>query len=167
MKLKVIKKQKTSRMCMVCGQENKFSLKASFYELENEEVVALFRPLQEHQSYPGRMHGGIAGAILDETIGRAIFIKDENTWGVTAELNLKFHKPIPLDEELKVVARITMDSRRIYEGKGEILLPNGDIAISASGKYVKIALDKITEIRDENEIWETILSDNDPTEIEI
>ncbi|MCX7711241.1 MAG: PaaI family thioesterase [Clostridia bacterium] len=167
MKYKVVKKQKTSRMCMVCGQENKFSLKASFYELENESVVAIFKPLQEHQSYPGRLHGGIAGAILDETIGRAMFIKDENVWGVTAELNLKYHKPVPLDEELRVVGRITRDTRRIFEGEGEILLSNGEVAVSASGKYVKIPLEQIAQIEETDEVWETILSEDDPVEIEI
>lgn len=167
MKVKVLKKQKTSRMCMVCGQQNKFGLKASFYELENESIVALFTPLQEHQSYPGRLHGGVAGAILDETIGRAIFIKDESVWGVTVELNLKYHKPIPLDEELRVVGRITRDTRRIFEGEGEILLSNGDIAVSATGKYVKMPIDKIMQTDEQDEIWETINSDRVPVDIEL
>lgn len=166
MKIKVLKKQKTSRMCMVCGQQNNFGLKASFYELENESIVALFTPLQEHQSYPGRLHGGVAGAILDETIGRAIFIKDESVWGVTVELNLKYHKPIPLDQELRVVGRITRDTRRIFEGEGEILLSNGDIAVSATGKYVKMPIDKIMQTDEQDEIWETISSEGDPVEIE-
>jgi len=152
---------------MVCGWENEFSLKASFYELENEEIVAVFKPLQEHQSYPGRLHGGIAGAILDETIGRAIFLKDENVWGVTAELSLKYHKPIPLDEELRVRARITRDTRKIFEGTGEILLRNGDIAVSASGKYIKIPLSQIIETDEHDEGWMQLRNGNDPAEIEI
>ena len=92
MEHKVKKKQQNSKTCLVCGLKNEFGLKASFYELENDELVAVFRPLDEHQSYPGRMHGGIAGAILDETIGRAIMIRDENLFGVTVELNLKYIK---------------------------------------------------------------------------
>jgi uncharacterized protein (TIGR00369 family) len=168
MKHKVVKKQKTSRMCMVCGCDNPFSLRSSFYELENEEIVAVCKPLQQHQSYPGRLHGGIAGAVLDETIGRAIFMKDENVWGVTVELNLKYHKPIPLDEELRVVARITRDTRKVFEGSGEILLGNGDVAVSACGKYMKIPLDQISDLSEHSEDWMELRKENDdPVTIEI
>jgi acyl-coenzyme A thioesterase PaaI-like protein len=135
--------------------------------LENGELAAIARPLQEHQSYPGRLHGGVAGALLDETIGRAIFIQDESVWGVTVELNLKYHKPIPLDEELKVLARITRNTRKLYEGAGEILLSNGDVAVSAFGKYIKIPLSQITETSGNDEEWMALRNGNDPAEIEI
>ena len=69
---KVLAAQNVSRMCMVCGAENPWSLKARFYELDNGELLGVFAPLESHQSYPGRLHGGVASALLDETIGRAI-----------------------------------------------------------------------------------------------
>ena len=167
MKQRVLKKQQNSKKCIVCGLENELGLKASFYELENGEIVAIFNPLEEHQSYPGRLHGGIAGAILDETIGRAIMANDENIWGVTVELNLKYKKPIPLHEELRVIARITKDSSRLFEGAGEILLSNGDIAVSAWGKYLKMSIDKIADFNDEGQEWQVLLSGNEPSEIDI
>ena len=167
MKHKVIGKQHNSRNCLVCGLKNDLGLKAALYELDNGELVALFKPLEEHQSYPGRLHGGVAGAILDETIGRAILIKDKNAWGVTVELNLKYKKPVPLNEELRVVGRITKDSKRLFEGSGEILLANGDIAVTAYGKYIKMTIDKIADFDEQDEEWKVELSDKDPVEIEI
>jgi len=164
---RVVKKQQNSKECFVCGLENELGLKAFFYELENREIVAIFKPLEEHQSYPGRLHGGIAGAILDETIGRAIMINDENIWGVTVELNLKYKKPIPLNEELKVIARITKDSSRLFEGTGEIILVNGDIAVTAHGKYLKMPIDKIADFNKEDQDWQVFLSDDEPNEIDI
>jgi uncharacterized protein (TIGR00369 family) len=137
------------------------------FELDNDELVAVFTPLEEHQSYPGRLHGGIAGAILDETIGRAILIKDKNAWGVTVELNLKYKKPVPLNEELRVVGRITRDSKRLFEGTGEILLANGDIAVTAYGKYIKMPIGKIADFDEQDEEWKVEQSDTDPKEIEI
>jgi len=50
MKYQVKKKQQNCRKCLVCGLKNEFGLKASFYELENNELVAIFKPLEEHQS---------------------------------------------------------------------------------------------------------------------
>lgn len=167
MKYKVIKKQHNSRKCIVCGLKNDFGLKASFYELEDGQLVAIFKTLEEHQSYPGRLHGGMAAAMLDETIGRAILIKDENTWGVTVELNLKYKKPVPLGEELKVVGRITRDTSRLFEGTGEILLKNGEVAVTASGKYIKMPISKISDSESEEEEWLVVESDEDVKEIEI
>lgn len=167
MKYQVNKKQNNSKMCFVCGLNNEASLKARFFELENDEIVAIFKPLLGHQSYPGRLHGGIAASILDETIGRAVNIKDEKIWGVTAELNVKYKKPIPLDQELRVVARITRDTRRIFEGEGEILLENGEVAATAFGKYVKLPIEKIAADFGEEEEWKVSELPDDPREIEI
>lgn len=65
-------------------------------------------------------------------------------WGVTVELELKYKKPVPLDVPLKVVGRITKNTRRIFEGTGEILLEDGTVAVTAQGKYIKMSIDKIT-----------------------
>ena len=58
--------------------KNQFGLKAFFYEMENNELMAIFNTIEEHQSYPGRLHGGIAATIMDETIGRAILMGRED-----------------------------------------------------------------------------------------
>lgn len=167
MKYKVKRKQENSKMCIVCGMKNELGLKAKFYELENKDLVATFTPIEEHQSYPGRLHGGIASAILDETIGRAMLMNDSETWGVTVELNLKYRKPIPLNEELKVVGRITTDRRRIFEGTGEIILANGEVAVTGYGKYIKMPISKISDASQEDMEWEVLDSESDPEEIEI
>jgi len=166
MKHKVIKKQTNSRMCFGCGIENKLGLNASFYELDNNELVAIFRPVNEHQSYPERLHGGISATILDETLGRAISIEEETVWGVTAELNIRYKKPVPLDQELKVVAKITSNSSRMFEGEGKILLANGDIAVMATGKYMKMSLDKIVDVNEEDIARNIVVTENDISEIE-
>ena len=161
-------KQHNSKLCFVCGLKNKFGIHAHFYITENKELIAVFTPSEEHQSYPGRLHGGIASAVLDETIGRAILnFYDEEVWGVTIDLNVKFKKPIPLNEELKVIGRITKENSRMFEGTGEIILSNGDVAVTAEGKYLKVPLEKITDFdKDENE-WRVVNLENDPRELEI
>jgi acyl-coenzyme A thioesterase PaaI-like protein len=145
MRRRVLAVQNVSRMCVVCGQDNAWSLKARFYELEGGELLAIFAPLQEHQGFPGRLHGGIASTLLDETIGRAINILHPDTWGVTVELTVRFRKPIPLDHEVHALARITRDSSRLFEGSGEIVLADGTVAVTSSGKFMKAPIDKITD----------------------
>ena len=167
MKQPVKNKQNNSKMCFVCGMNNDLGLKASFYEMENDELVAIFTPKDIHQSYPGRLHGGIASTILDEAIGRAILMKDENMWGVTLELNVKFKKPVPYDEELKVICKITNETSRTFEGEGRIVLANGVTAVTAEGKYFKMSVDKITDVEFTEDQWFVVNSANDPDEIEI
>lgn len=145
MKYKVLKKQNVSSHCVVCGVDNELSLKANFYELENNELVAICDTKEWHQSYPGRMHGGMSAAILDETIGRAITILDGEVWGVTVSLDIKYKKPVPTDATIKIVGRITKENRKLFEGTGEIILPNGDVAATAKGKYMKMPVEKITD----------------------
>ena len=109
MRYKVTGKQPNSKMCLVCGLKNPYGLKTFFYELENGELMSVCRLMEEHQSYPNRLHGGITTALLDETIGRAILIKSKGEiWGVTLEFTTRYKKPIPLDGELRVIERITV-----------------------------------------------------------
>jgi acyl-coenzyme A thioesterase PaaI-like protein len=149
-------------MCLVCGRDNPLGLHARFYELAPEEpavagaqaestpaagpeLLGVFHVLEEHQSYPGRLHGGISSTILDETIGRAILLIQPGAWGVTVEFAVRFRKPVPLDEEVRCVARITRDTSRLFEGTGEILLADGSVAVEGSGKYIKQTLEGITD----------------------
>jgi acyl-coenzyme A thioesterase PaaI-like protein len=167
-KHKVLKKQHISKMCFVCGEKNDYGLHAKFYETDARELVALINPTEQHQGYPGRMHGGIAATILDETIARSICNgKDEQIWGVTLELKTKYRKPIPLGQELKIVGRVTSEGNRSFEGSGEIILPNGEIAVSAEGKYMKVNIDRITNDLRVIDDWFFVDSPDDPSEIEI
>jgi len=145
MERKVVAAQNVSRMCLVCGVENVAGLHGRFLELEDGELLGVFEPRAEHQGYPGRLHGGIASAILDETIGRAITVAHPDTWGVTAELTVRYRRPIPLDVPIRAVGRVTRDTSRLFEGTGEILLEDGTVAASASGKYVRLALEAIAD----------------------
>jgi acyl-coenzyme A thioesterase PaaI-like protein len=154
MRYRVTGKQESSKMCFICGKKNDAGLKASFYETEKDELIAIFRPGQEHQSYPGRLHGGIAAAILDETIGRNINMgRDGDVWGVTLEFSIKYKKPIPLEEDIKVVTRLTEENRRIFKGEGEIVLPDGSIAATGKGRYLKLPIGKIADFDLEENEW--------------
>jgi acyl-coenzyme A thioesterase PaaI-like protein len=167
-KHRVLKKQHISNMCFVCGIKNDFGLHAKFYETDAHELVALINPSEQHQGYPGRMHGGIAATILDETIARSICNgKDEQIWGVTLELKTRFRKPVPLGQELKIVGRVTSERNRSFEGTGEIILPNGEIAVSAEGKYMKVNIERIASDPKVNDDWFFEDSPEDPSEIEI
>ena len=165
MKRDVIAKQENCAQCIVCGRDNALGLKAEFFELDSGEVVAIFKPQEQHQSYPGRLHGGMAAAILDEAIGRAMMAKEKGTWSVTAELTVRYKEPVPLHEEVRAIGRITKNSRRLFEGTGEIVLKNGKVAVTAFGKYMKMPITRIADA--ELLQWHVTQSGSDPKEIDI
>lgn len=153
-------KQPNSFHCFICGVKNSAGVHVNFYETVDAEgtpeVVACFTGQHQHQGYPGRMHGGVITGILDETIGRAINIGEgENpmTWGVTAEFTVRFRKPVPLDVELTARGRITRDIHHLFEGTGEIYLPDGVVAATAHGKYIRLKLDTISGSEAEDLGW--------------
>jgi len=148
----MMNKQPNSNHCFICGVKNVAGLQVAFYETSDAngtpEILARFTAREQHQGYPGRMHGGVATGILDETIGRAINIGVGNEapqfWGVTADITLRFQQPLPLGVPLTARGRITKENRRLFEGSGELYLPDGTVAVSATGKYFKMRLADIS-----------------------
>ncbi len=164
--IRVTGKQPNSRMCFACGLENRFGLKSRFYELETGELLGIFQPAEEHQGYPGRLHGGLAATILDETIGRAIMLAEaDNIWGVTVDFSMRLRKPVPLDAEVRVLARITEEGKRFFKGSGEILLPGGVVAVEGKGRYLRMDINKIADFDVDEQQWQVVKTADDPERV--
>jgi len=135
--------------------------------METGELLAIFSPGEEHQGYPGRLHGGIAAALLDEAIGRAIMVKHgEEIWGVTLEFSIKYRHPVPLDREIRLVARVTEEERRIFRGTGEILLSDGTSAVEGLGTYLRVPLERLGSMDRETLEWKVVSEVTDPDDFE-
>jgi acyl-coenzyme A thioesterase PaaI-like protein len=134
-------------MCFVCGIENPIGLKLKFYTDEEGRCIARFRPKPEHQGYPGHLHGGIISTLLDETMGRVL--TPQNVFALTGRLEIKFRKPVPLDQELTVVGELTRDRSRAYEAKGEIQLADGTSLVEGSGMYIRVPDEMLEEAKEE------------------
>ena len=145
MKEKVSGKQFITEMCFGCGYDNPGGLKGQFYNMEDGKIVAFFQPGDRFQSYPERLHGGITAAILDETMGRAILAAEPDCWAVTAEMTVRYKKPVPLNVTLQVSAQVTENNRRLFRSSGELILPDGEVAATATGVYMKQSLGQITD----------------------
>jgi len=154
-----ITKQNNSTGCFVCGMENPHSLKTKFYAIGKTTLIAEFKTLDEHQSYPGVLHGGIAAAILDETMGRLTLSGEAPQWGMTVELNMKYRKPLPTEETIYAKAELVEDGKRVFTCKGAIILPDGKPAVTATGKFMKLSIDQITKGQDFLSDWFYVADD--------
>jgi len=161
MKYTLTKPQDISRMCLICGEDNKLGLQAKFYETEERELIGIFQAGEVHQSYPGRVHGGISAAILDELIGRSAMIEEPDMWGVTIEFSAKYRKPVPYDVPIIARGRLTRNTSRVFEGTGEIILEDGTVAVEGKARYLKLPLEKIN-LSDNPDVEDEMRADTRP-----
>jgi uncharacterized protein (TIGR00369 family) len=152
-------RQPNSRRCFLCGVENPIGLKLAFYELGDGRVATRFTPLEDHQGYPGVMHGGIACALLDETIGRTL--DQHGIWAMTIDLNTHFLKPVPVGQPVTVIGEIVRLRSRMMEGKGEIRLEDGTVAVTAEARYIRLTQDKTDDLKGELGYWAVRGTDED------
>lgn len=149
-----MEKQPNSRMCFVCGIENPIGLHLKFYTDDEGRCIARFRPKPEHQGYPGQLHGGIISTLLDETMGRVL--TSQNIWAVTGRLEVRFSRPVPLDEELTIVGEVIRNRSRVYEARGEIRLADDTVLAEGSGTYVRIPDERVEEARSALDFWQVL-----------
>lgn len=163
---KVVKKHNNDTMCFVCGVDNEAGLKSAFYELEGGIFACIVTPKEIHQSYPGRVHGGVITAMLDETAGRAVNVTEPETWAVTGELTTRYKKPVPYGEKLLIIGKVIKNNRLFFDAEGYLVLPDGQIAATAKGRYVKMKISDITKGLREDQ-WCVRNYDDDPEYIDI
>ncbi len=141
--MRVIKKQSNSKDCIVCGISNPYGVHASFYEMEDHSLIAVFSFDPNHQSYPERTHGGLISALIDETVGRAIWIDEPKTYACTIKLEVSFHKAVPYGEKLYCVGRIDKRNAISFEGHAEIKNKKGELLANGKALYMKLKLEQI------------------------
>ncbi len=124
-------KQPNSRNCFVCGVENPVGLHLAFYDVGEGEVICDVTLPDRYQGYPGVVHGGIVASMLDEVAGRAAMQGDTTRFMMTAKLNVRYRKPIPIGERLRLVGRQESRRGRLTSVRGEIWLPDGSLGAEA------------------------------------
>ncbi len=112
--------------CFVCGEENPDGLHLRF-EIDKEKQVlrTTFLAGPAFQGYDGIVHGGIISTLLDEAMAKLAYELGYNA--VTASLEIRFRKPAPILENLKVYGEITEVNRRIVKSKAHVATEDGTI----------------------------------------
>jgi len=131
------KKQPGSKFCFVCGKENPVGLKLDFYTTSPGQSRADIIISSDYEGYPGIVHGGIIAAILDETGGRA-FMETPSRFMVTAQLNIRYRKPVPTGTPLVVLGTAGERRGRVSHAVSEIHDLTGDVLADAELVLVDI-----------------------------
>lgn len=115
--------------CFVCGRDNPCGLRLAFNNI-NGRVVTEFTPAKIYQGYTGITHGGIISTVLDEAMIYAV-MKD-GIFPVTAELTVRFKKPLMTDETAIIEAEIINSESRLITARSRLIRKH-DGAIIAEG----------------------------------
>jgi len=127
-----------ARNCFACGTENPASMGIHLYRVADRvyadyAVPARFRGLSK------TTHGGIVCTLLDEvTVSGISYLLNETC--VTAEMTVRFKKPVPIETPLRLCCWIVGREGRVVRGRGEIIGPDDQVLAEAETKA--IALDK-------------------------
>src|SRR5205814_10230461 len=122
--------------CFACGRRNPTGLQLDF-DVSTDRATARYTGLQRHQGYDGTLHGGVVTALLDETMGWAIF--HQGVWGVTAKITVTFRQPVTIGEDLRVVGEIARDRGRLIETRGTVeRAGDGTVLAEAEATFLRM-----------------------------
>lgn len=125
--------------CFFCGTKNGLGLKLKFYESESppNELVCLWHPPAIYTGFGKILHGGIQSGLFDEIMGWTT-MHFQKRLGVTSSLNIRFLKPLYVDQQIQVRCRITSCSDKRVTLAAEISDAKNQVCSTATGTYTLI-----------------------------
>ncbi|MCK4622318.1 MAG: PaaI family thioesterase [Desulfuromonadales bacterium] len=118
--------------CFVCGQDNPIGLQANF--TTDPEACSSHATVQlsvDYQGWQDVVHGGIIAALLDEACIYACRCKAERC--VTAELQLRYRKPVPVGVLIEISGVLTESHRKVWQASAQLKIA-GSLYAEAQAK---------------------------------
>ncbi|MGD0621133.1 MAG: PaaI family thioesterase [Thermacetogeniaceae bacterium] len=155
--------------CFVCGSRNEAGLRLEIVS-GNGEARAEFQPDARWEGYPGVVHGGVLGALLDDLMFHAIYSVIKQL-AVTASIEVRFRRPARIGARLFCQARIgepgarraapaprghpaaapgpvgarVSGQGRFVDAEGEIRNQDGRLIATARSKYIIMSQAKMDD----------------------
>ena len=133
-----------SDWCYVCGKDNPLGFHIIFSEKDGH-VIVRHKPELHRQGYPGVVHGGVLGTLLDEAMGWVPALEYKRFY-VTGELTVRFIKPFPVEKTMIVECRPEKTNRRMALISGEVRDEEGAVYATAQGKYLPLSEEETRNI---------------------
>jgi uncharacterized protein (TIGR00369 family) len=120
--------------CFVCGPENERGLRAQFtIEPERQAAWARLEIPPWSQGWRDVAHGGILATLLDEACVHAC--RTVGPLPVTAELTVRYRKPVPVGREIVVRGEVVSVRRRVLQARARLQIA-GEVHAEAEARVV-------------------------------
>lgn len=126
---------KSHAHCLMCGTKNPASMHLNFEKDSENSVQGNFKGDYRYQGYDGILHGGVISALLDSSMTHCLFA--HGIEAVTADLSIRFVKPIPFNAEVSLKAEIIMHRFPLYKLKSSILIGDEQYA-KAEARFIDL-----------------------------
>lgn len=128
----------TDAGCFVCGADNPTGLQIQL-NIDKDLGCASSQVTldQRFQGWQGVIHGGILATLLDEVAIYACRSKGEQF--VTAEILVRYRKPVPVGSTVDLKGRIVENRRKLYKVESRLEI-NGSLYAEADVRIM--CLDK-------------------------
>ena len=127
---------RVANRCFVCGPDNPIGLQLTF-RLEDGACVSEFTPHENHQGYPGVIHGGMLYSALDDVMANWLYLRGARAY--TARCEIRYHQPAREGEKLLLEGRQTARKRKLVEMEGTATRESdGAVVATATGTFVVI-----------------------------
>ncbi len=137
-----------SSNCFGCSPNNHYGLHLTFVQVGPHTVESRWTPPAHLGGAPGIVHGGVQASALDETLGytahtwfthlpdgTVIPRPDTEPNIVTAEMNLRYRRPVPTDVPLVVRATISRVELPNIHLTAEILDGSSEVLTLATARF--------------------------------
>ncbi len=133
--------------CFACGTANPIGLNLKFYRL-GEYVCSDVILGKYYAGWENMAHGGIVSTLLDEVMSWTIiyFLRD---FFVTKKMEVRYIRPVPLEEEVRVRGRIVEPVKRGVRAQGEILDMSQKILARASADFAFVPKERLSTVSEE------------------
>jgi uncharacterized protein (TIGR00369 family) len=122
--------------CFVCGENNPNGLRLSFeIDRERQTLKTAFSASPTFQGWDGIVHGGIISTLLDEAMAK--LVSELGHQAVTASLEVKFKKPVPILEPLHIYGEITELNKRLIRAKAHVAKADGTLLATGTSTFLK------------------------------
>jgi uncharacterized protein (TIGR00369 family) len=121
--------------CFACGRNNPHGLQLPIVPADDGVALDWSVPAR-YTGWRDVVHGGIVSTILDELLAWACTRR--GTYSVTAELTVRFRRPLQCETPFRGFGRVTAEKGRVLFAESRITLPDGTLVAEATGKLMKV-----------------------------
>src|SRR5215203_928402 len=120
--------------CFACGSLNTHGIRLELHAGHGRCWTELELD-RRFEGWEGIAHGGIVSTILDEVMAWALV--DNDSWGVTARMQVEFKRPVPIGRRIRGEGRVVEVRRRIVRAAGTLVdAVDGTVLATAEGTFV-------------------------------